>query len=270
MKRLELFEFEDYNWLPKDIRTGATNLIMVLHRMVGTADVLSNLILKVKSKIAFSQIVDLGSGSGGPMLETIQKVNEKLPGDAQLSLILSDLYPNSKAIGNVDQLNIPNTKYHPESLNAVQLDKAPKGLKTMIASFHHMPPKVAKEILEKAEKSGEPLLIYEIAQNNIPVLLWWLLLPVSLLILIVMSLCMTPFVKPLRFQQLLFTYIIPVIPLVYAWDGQASLMRTYTFDDIKELLGNRTNSKYTWEIANALKENGKKAGYYILGYPTVN
>ena len=268
MKRLELFEFEDFNWLASNIRTGATNLIMVLHRVIGTSEVLSSLLLQIKSKVDFTQIVDMGSGSGGPMLDTIQKVNKKLPEDAQISLLLSDLYPNEKTISDINRLNLPNIKYHSKSVNALKLDEIPKGLKTMIASFHHMKPQVAKQILEKAEKSGEPFLIYEIAQNNVPVLAWWLLLPISLLILIIMSLFMTPFVKPLKFQQLLFTYIIPVIPLVYAWDGQASLMRTYTFDDVRELLGNRTNTNYEWEMADAKKENGKKAGYYVLGYPT--
>ena len=268
MKRIELFEFEDFNWLPSSIRTGATNLIMVLHRMVGTSEVLANLLLHVKSKVDFNQIVDLGSGSGGPMLETIQKVNEKLSSNEQIRLLLTDLYPNAKKVNAINELNLPNVKYHPESLNALKLKEAPTGLKTMIASFHHMKPEVAQQILQKAEKNKQPILIYELAQNNIPVLLWWLFLPISLLILIIMSLFMTPFVKPLKLQQLFFTYLLPLIPLVYAWDGQASLMRTYTFKDIEELLGNRNNVDFVWEIADAKKENGKKAGYYILGYPS--
>ncbi|MEM9361688.1 MAG: hypothetical protein AAGA43_03585 [Bacteroidota bacterium] len=267
MKRLQLFEFEDFNWLPNNLRSGVTNLIKILHGLVGTSGVLAGLVLSVREKVHFNQIVDLGSGSGGPMIETLKKINtdEK---DYQFSLLLTDLYPNSKTIADIDALNLSNVSYYPQPLDAQKLDEAPKGLKTMIASFHHMRPHVAKQILEKAEKSGEPLLIYEIAQNNVPVLLWWLMLPISLFILILMSLCMTPFVKPLTFQQLFFTYILPVIPLIYAWDGQASLMRTYTFEDVKELLGNRTNTNYAWEIADAKKENGKKAGYYILGYPS--
>lgn len=82
-----------------------------------------------------------------------------------------------------------------------------------------------------------------------------------------MCLIMTPFVKPVTATQLLFTYLIPVIPLVYAWDGQTSIMRTYTFDDIKELIGEQDESSYIWEISDAKKPNGKKAGYYVLGYP---
>ena len=83
-----------------------------------------------------------------------------------------------------------------------------------------------------------------------------------------MALVMTPFVKPLKVSQLFFTYIIPVIPLVYAWDGQASVKRTYTFEDIQKLLGDSKTQDYNWEIDTAKRSNGKKVGYCILGYPT--
>ena len=68
MKRIELFEFEDFPWLPNVVRTGVTNLIVVLHKLMGTKEVISKLILGITNKHKLNQIVDLGSGSGGPML----------------------------------------------------------------------------------------------------------------------------------------------------------------------------------------------------------
>ena len=47
---------------------------------------------------------------------------------------------------------------------------------------------------------------------------------------------MTPLVKPLTWRQIVFTYLIPIIPICYAWDGQASLPRMYTMDDVEVLL----------------------------------
>ena len=78
---------------------------------------------------------------------------------------------------------------------------------------------------------------------------------------------MTLFVRPLTFTQLLFTYFIPIIPIIYAWDGQASLMRTYSFKDLEGIIEELDNNNYSWEISDALKNNGKKAGYYVFGYP---
>ncbi|MEM1338008.1 MAG: hypothetical protein AAF634_06840 [Bacteroidota bacterium] len=267
LKRLELFEFADVDWLPHPIRSGVTHLLKVLHKLFGTTDVLTNILHTTKQKIEFSQITDLGSGSGGPMLEVVEEINKKSTGASTIRLLLTDKYPNKATVQHINDSNIANVSYASESVDASKLEKAPSGLKTMIASFHHMRPEIAGQILRSAEKNREPILIYEIAENNVPILVWWLMLPISLSILIVMALFMTPFVKPLTLSQLLFTYLIPIIPLVYAWDGQASVMRTYTLHDIQKLLGDRTRDHYTWEIAKAKKRNGKNAGYYVLGYP---
>ncbi len=264
MKRIELFEFEDFNWLPNVIRAGTTNLIVVFHKLMGTAEVVSSLILSVKKSYNFKQIVDLGSGSGGAMPEIFKQISKE---NKNLKLILTDLHPNRHIVEGINKGKNDNMEYFPDSVNAANIGDAPSGLKTMIASFHHMKPEIAKKILISTEANKEPILIYEVAKNTIPTIVWWLFLPVSLIILILMSLVMTLFVRPLKFSQILFTYLIPIIPLVYAWDGQASLMRTYTFKDIKDLIGNSDGNEYHWIIDDAEKANGKKIGYYIIGYP---
>lgn len=267
MKRVELFEFTDFQGLPSFIHSGVTKLLNVLHRMNKTSGVLKKIILEGQQKTDFTQIIDLGAGSGGPMIDVVQEINKKKSTTHPISLLLTDKFPNPTTVRQINNSQIPHVRYSSEVLDVMELEKAPKGLKTMICSFHHMGPRVAKHILNTAEKNKEPILIYELAENNIPFFLWCLLLPLSLLILIIMSLVMTLFVKNLSITQIVFTYFIPVIPIVYAWDGQASLMRTYTFEDIKSLLGERMNKGYHWEIASAKKSNGKKAGYYVLGYP---
>jgi hypothetical protein len=160
-----------------------------------------------------------------------------------------------------------NISYLNTSVDATNISKAPKGLKTMMNSFHHMRPKKARAILESAQRTHQPLLIYEMGDNNIPLLIWWLLLPISLVVLIILALFMTPFVKPLTWRQIVFTYLIPIIPICYAWDGQASLPRMYTLKDLELLLDGLGSENYTWEKGHAKKENGKKQGTYLLGLP---
>lgn len=264
MKRIQLFEFEDQQWLPKFIRTAVTNLIVVFHKMTGTTEVIAMLLQDARAAVPFRRIVDLGSGSGGAMPEVVKKLNAET--DEKVELMLSDLYPHPDIIRAFNNHGDELISYHEESLNATRMEQMPEGIKTMVNSFHHMPPPVAKNILQSAESSKQPFLVYEMAENNIPLLLWWLLLPLSLVILIIMCLFMTPFVRPLTWQQLVFTYLIPVIPLVYAWDGQASLVRTYTFKDIETLIG-EPSANYSWKMGQGQRKNGKKAGYFILGLP---
>jgi Flp pilus assembly protein TadB len=266
MKRIHLFEFEDQAWLPATIRTAMTNLIVVFHKMTGTHEVIERLLLNIREKHSFSLIVDIGSGSGGAMPEVLRRINEK-EGQEKLDLLLTDLHPNPSFVKKINDKNISYLEYQKDSLDATQLESAPDGLKTMVNSFHHLPPEKARTVLRSAQESRQPFLIYEMAENKVPTLLWWLLLPLSLLILILMSLFMTLAVRPMRWQQLLFTYLIPVIPIFYAWDGQVSMIRMYTFSDFEELLDGIKEDGYKWEMRQAKKENGKTLGYYVLGIP---
>jgi hypothetical protein len=86
-------------------------------------------------------------------------------------------------------------------------------------------------------------------------------------ILIIMVLFMTPFVKPLTWRQIVFTYLIPIIPICHAWDGQASLPRMFTLKDLDHLLEELGSGNYTWQKGHAIKKNGKKQGTYLLGLP---
>ncbi|MBN2806868.1 MAG: hypothetical protein JXR22_09430 [Prolixibacteraceae bacterium] len=265
MKRIQLFEFEDQPWFPHWIRTAITRLIVVLNKLMGVNEVLSELLHTVLGRIKANTIVDLGSGSGGSMPEVLQLLQEK-QGNHNLQLVLTDLYPSSENIERFNSENQPNISYAEKPVNAVHLNSAPEGLKTMVNCFHHMPPNKARSILSAAQETKQTLLIYELSDNAMPTLLWWLFLPVSFVIMFLMVWVMTPAVRPLTFRQILFTYFIPIIPVFYFWDGQASMPRTYTLSDYDELLP-EANPDYSWEKGYALNDKKKKNGTYLLGMP---
>jgi hypothetical protein len=267
MKRIELFEFEDQNWFPTWLRTSMTNLINVLLGMLGTSEVLAEMIAEILQKQKLLKIVDLGSGSGGAMPLAVKTLHE-IEGMHDVELVMTDLYPSPEIIAKFNQNTEDKISFLETPVDATDIAATPKGLKTMVNSFHHMSPKAARKILESAENSQQPLLIYEMAENKIPLLVWVLLLPLSLPILMIMVLFMTPFVKPLTWRQVVFTYLIPIIPICYAWDGQASLPRMYTLKDMDQLLDGLGSERYTWKKGNAKKKNGKKMGTFVLGLPT--
>ncbi|MBT8183944.1 MAG: hypothetical protein KJN76_03820, partial [Eudoraea sp.] len=243
MKRIQLFEFEDLSWFPDWLRTCMTNLITVLQRMAGTSEELSDIIAEVLKKQHLNQIVDLGSGSGGVMPQVLQilKKDDRLKA---LRLVMTDLYPNPDILKKFNKSEDDSISYYNNSVDATNLASAPKGLKTMVNSFHHMRPEDAFKILESAQQNNQPLLIYELGENKLPLLLWWLLLPIGLVILMIMVLFMTPFVRPMTWRQIVFTYFIPIIPVCYAWDGQASAPRIYSLKDLDILLGNLNAYNY--------------------------
>ncbi len=242
-----------------------TRLIVVLCRAMGVDKAIALLVGQVLQQQNQQQIVDLGSGAGGVMPQVLEALRQQ-PGMEQVQLTMTDLYPNPDAVKLFNQPE-QGLHYNDKPVDATHLASAPTGLKTMVNCFHHMPPPQARGILESAQRNGQPLLIFELSDNKLPLLLWVLLLPLSLAILMVMVLFMTPFVKPLTWQQVVFTYLIPIIPICYAWDGQASLPRMYSMGDFDQLLNGLSTDSYTWEKGPALDAKGKAVGIYVLGRP---
>jgi hypothetical protein len=80
---------------------------------------------------------------------------------------------------------------------------------------------------------------------------------------------LTPFVRPWSFSQLFWTYVIPVLPLVIAWDGVASNGRTYSKEDLEELVRDLNDERYTWEISRVRRPFYPTKMMYFLGLPKV-
>ncbi|MFK8046604.1 MAG: hypothetical protein AB8B72_13990 [Crocinitomicaceae bacterium] len=263
MKRVQLFEFEDFDWFPDLFRRNMTKLIVVFNKLMKLDEVVAESLNPILKSQQTNTIVDLGSGAGGIMPHVLTDLMLTYP---DLKLTLSDLHPNKEQIEEFS--SNPNIDYFPETVNATSLASAPKGVKTMVNCFHHMPLPIAKDILKSAQDSKQTLCIYEITNKPLPLIAWWLFLPLGLIIVFLSALILTPLTKPINWQQLVFTYLIPIIPLAYAWDGQASMPRTYTKSDLESLtseLPSDPNYKWTYEVGKT--KGGKSVGYCFVGQP---
>lgn len=260
MKRIQLFEFEDLPWFPNLLRKCMTRLIVVMHRLLGTREHLLALLKDVLTKSGQSSIVDLCSGSGGPMLYAFEELRRE-KGFEQLKLTMSDLYPNEAFAHQVNSRSDEKLSYLTTPLDATQVGNQFAGLRTMVSSFHHMPPELARKILHDAQKSAQPILIFEISDNSYPIWANFLALPINF----IMCLLVTPLVRPMTWQQLVFTYPIPLIPLAFAWDGAISNARTYTLADLDGLLEDLPGANYRWEKGVIPTQKAKML--YLWGQP---
>ncbi|MFD2201668.1 hypothetical protein [Shivajiella indica] len=263
MKRIHLVEFEDLPWFPNWIRELMTRYIQTFHKILNTSDHLIPLVEKGLSFSSSSQILDLCSGSGGPMPDVLKNLKKKEK-HSNLKLFLSDLFPNQKAIKEINKKAIKDIQYLEDPLDATQVDSKFTGLRTMVSGLHHMKPFLAKQVLRNAMESKEPILIFEISDNSAPIFLWWLAIPVAF----ITSLFVTPFVRPMTWQQLVFTYLIPILPLFIAWDGAVSNARTYTIGDMQKLVEDLSDDFYQWEMGKIKGKGGNKL--FLLGRPMVN
>lgn len=228
MKRLHLFEFADQSWCPTFIRRAVTEYLAAATRLTKlyqpTAEVLRDLLSKTSEKTIFV----LGAGSGGGILD----VFPDLPADTQI--VLTDLLPDN-------EFKSPDSRiqYRKEPVDAFNLSKGLSGIWVMYTAFHHFPPLAAKKILSSAVMTGRPIAIFEGAPRSLAGVLTTLLIPLMVLLL-------TPFVRPFRWTRLIFTYLIPIFPTIFFWDGVVSNLRTYSLDELKEMTADLTS--YDWEI----------------------
>ena len=259
MKRIQLFELEDYPWFPHWLRACLTRLMVVMHNLLDTPADIAALLTKAMRHTKQHTIVDLCSGGGGPMREVF-RVLQAQPGGEQLNLTLTDLYPNQEVAAAINNGPNPALTYRLAPVDALQVPAELVGVRTMVGSFHHMNPATARRILQHARDSRQAICIYEMSDNSLPIALWWVSLPM----LFLMVFFLTPFARPLTWKQLLFTYLLPIIPLCFAWDGAVSNARTYTLDDMDQLLAGLETEDYKWEIG---RHTGKAKKLYLLGLP---
>ncbi|WP_026464405.1 hypothetical protein [Adhaeribacter aquaticus] len=262
MKRIHLFEFEDLPWFPDWLRISVTRLIVVMHQLLGTTKELANLVNKAISYSSIPTIIDLCSGSGGAMLAVAENLKKEYH-LKDLTLTLTDLYPNRELANQINQQGRSDIFYETNSIDAANVPSHLIGLRTMICCFHHMKPDMARKILKDTKERKQPICIFEISDNSLPTFLWWIALPLN----IFMALLITPFVRPLTWKQIVFTYLIPIIPILFAWDGAVSNVRTYTLKDLDLLLEGLHSDEYRWEKGII---TGKAKKLYLLGYPVVN
>lgn len=258
MKRIHLFELEDQSWFPGWLRQCMTRLMVVMHNLLGSSDELSELIGRALLHSEHQKIIDLCSGSGGAMIEVLQALRRKDPSN-DVELVLTDLNPDTELVHRLN-LQRSGITYIGEAVDATRVSPTLKGLRTMVCSFHHMRPEVARKILKDARDERQPICIFEISDNSLPAPLWWIALPINFL----MTFFITPVARPMTWKQIVFTYVVPVIPAVFAWDGAVSNARTYTLQDMDELTEGLESEDYRWEKGRI---GGRAKKLYLLGLP---
>lgn len=255
MKRVHLFEFEDLNWFPDLIRNYMRDFLAFLANVSNIYLPLLPILEKGIRAGKTGHFIDLGSGSGGGILSLNEALIKKMP---HLKIWLSDYYPNWEAFERIKQ-KAPNIDYVKNPVDARKVPDELHGLRTMFLSFHHFRPDGAKEILQDAVNAHSPIAIFEAQNRSLPSLLAMFLSPVTVLLT-------TPFIKPFHLGRLLFTYLVPIIPLAAWWDGIVSSLRTYSIEEMKTLVAELENGDtMDWEMGKV--KSGPGFVTYLLGVP---
>lgn len=264
MKRMNVFEFEDQAWFPASLRQYMTLVLVRIHRLLNTEDAVCQLLATLLRFNGATQVVDLCSGAGGPMVEVWSSLR-KTAGWENLGLVLTDLYPNHLVARFLAARRKEGLQYWGEPVDARRVPAGLNGVRTLIFSLHHLAPPEVAQVLADAKASGQPILVVEVAESRLPLWAWWLTLPFGFLL----ALLLTPLVRPLSLRQLFFTYGLPLLPLCLAWDGAASNLRSYGEAELRAILAELQGESWSWKIGRWRPRGIPWRMLYLVGTPMV-
>lgn len=254
MRRLHLFELEDQSWFPATIRDLSTDYLHFLETALKLDGVVVPLVERALRESGAARIVDLCSGGSGPVPAVLAALHSK---GMAVTATLTDLYPNIPAFERITASADAPVSFARESVDARTVPKALPGLRTIFNGFHHFAPDDARSVLHAAAAARQPIAIFEIVERSVRTL------PVILTPLVVWI--ATPFMKPFLWHRLLWTYLLPLVPLTCWWDGIVSQLRAYTPDELRALTAG--SAPMRWEVGQAPIVGGRGRLTYVIGIP---
>ncbi len=261
--RFHLFEFTDLAWAPEFLKFHIAEIIEQIDQGSPTLDVGIEKLEVELAKQGEKNVVELCAGSGRTLIRYLKNAFA----DGRLNkLKVTDYFPQ------VDEYRQLAQKYHyvdvvDTPVDARQVPDKLKGARVIVRGFHHFRPVDAKAILKSAYDKREVLAIFETPERTAK----WILF-ISLIPSFILALVMTARIRPFRWHHFLFTYLIPIIPLMFCWDNVVSGLRAYTVEELKDMVSDMNDASYSWDIgvlANKDPKNAVGRIYYLIGAPRV-
>jgi hypothetical protein len=257
MERRHVFELEDQPWFPAAVRDLSTDYLHFLQTVLGLHRPTVSIVADTLQAAGTTRIVDLCSGGAGPLPLLVRDLARR---GIEATVTLTDLFPNRTAFARAVAGGHGAITFSEQPVDARAVPVHLTGLRTMFNGFHHFRPADAAAILRDAAASHQPIAIFEMSERSVRRLLAVVLTP----ILVWLS---TPFIRPFRWERLLLTYAIPLVPLTCLWDGIVSQLRAYTPAELLQLA--EAAGRMEWAAGYLPFPIGPGRLTYLVGRPVL-
>lgn len=256
--RLHLFEFEDQPWFPNVVRAGMLDYLRFMITHLHTYRPIVPLLAEGLRRTSQAQVLELCAGAGGGTEDVLQTLQAELP---EARITLTDLYPQPAAWRHIERQTGGAIAYEPAPVDALRVPPQLPGFRAIFSAFHHFRPAAGEALLRDAVQAGRGVGVFEGAGKH-----WWELL-LACTVMPIILLCIMPFVRPFSLSRLVFTYLIPLIPLFTIWDGMVSILRMYPPGQLLAL-AHRADpaSVYEWQAGKLRHPLGPEVTY-LVGWP---
>ena len=229
MKRKQVFQFSNQRWYPSFLKRDMYEFMSWFVVKVNAAKPFLPFLEEVIGHTQTKAIINIDSKIGAG----IETVLPLLPEGAEV-------------------INIELEKFSTHN----------RGTYTFINSFHQLDETKAKYYLNQIADSGNSIAVLEGNNDS----LWQV---VGMTIFVPLSVILSaPFVQPFRITRLIFTYLIPILPLITMLDGFLALFKLYNPNDLNELISTIPVKNYVWKSGKADNGRGGKI-IFLMGYPEI-
>jgi hypothetical protein len=258
LPRFQVFEFHERDWFPTSFRNAITEVLRALSLEMRVHDVIGPILESLLDRTGADSVIDLCSGAGGPILAIQQRLARS---DRYVPVLLTDKYPNVDAFERAEKAGQGLVRGHKEPVDATQVPAELTGVRTLFNAFHHFDPPSARSILADAYRQRQPIAIFEITERS-----FFNTFSIFGASFIAMLLLM-PRMRSRKFEWWLFTYLLPILPAAFGWDGFISCLRSYTAEEFEELTKDLADEHYGWTTGRLPVAGGPMHINYFLGFP---
>jgi len=258
LPRLQLLEFEDQPWWPRSLRDAMTDYLQALITWFDPYRPAIPLLVAALARTGETRVVDLGSGGGGPWARLEPRLAAL--GTRLDAVILTDRFPNTAAFAYVTRGTGGRVIGHTAPVDAARVPPALTGFRTMFTALHHFPPAQARAIIGDAVGHRRGIAVFEMTRRSLSAM-------AGMIVLAALVPLVTPWIRPLRWSRLFWTYLVPAVPLAFLCDAVVSCLRTYTPDELRALVTPFGNGSYHWEAGCIATPFSAAPVTFLIGTP---
>jgi hypothetical protein len=207
-----------------------------------------------------SELLDLCSGGAGPMPLVVEALRQR---GVEVHATLTDLFPNVAFFERAAKASGGCIDFIAEPVDATAVSPTIPGFRTIFNAFHHLRPAEARRVLASAVEARRPIAVVEMVGREPATIL-------SMPFAVIAVLLLMPTIRPLHWSWLLFTYLIPLIPLLVAFDGFVSCLRVYSVRELEGLVSkiDFDPERYRFEFGRVRIGKFPVHATYLIGMPT--
>lgn len=255
--KLRLFEFEDQKWFPNTLRESMTDYLRYFLTFTNFYKPVTPLLSHCLAHHNERTCIDLCSGGGGAIEAVVKNLKEETNLDVRF--VLTDMFPNLTAFEFLKQRIRDRVDYVAISVDASSVPYELKGVRTIYSAIHHFTPAQVKSVLQDAANARAPIAIFDGGDRSVFLILGMLLFhPIAFFLF-------TPFFRPLKLSRIIFTYLLPLVPLCTIWDGVVSILRLYQPRELLEIAQD-VKGDYRWKGGKVKNAFGMNITY-LIGVP---